>query len=35
MATITFYLTAQEITGSCHLLSSSALGKELLEYGLH
>jgi metallo-beta-lactamase family protein len=35
MATITFYGAAQEVTGSCHLLSSPALGKILLDCGLH
>ena len=35
MATITFYGAAQEVTGSCHLLESPALGKVLLDCGLH
>lgn len=35
MATITFYGAAQEVTGSCHLLESTALGKVLLDCGMH
>lgn len=35
MATITFYGAAQEVTGSCHLLESPALGRVLLDCGLH
>lgn len=35
MATITFYGAAQEVTGSCHLLQSSALGRVLLDCGMH
>ena len=35
MAEITFYGAAQEVTGSCHLVSSPALGAVLLDCGLH
>ncbi|WP_448211310.1 MBL fold metallo-hydrolase RNA specificity domain-containing protein [Colwellia sp. MEBiC06753] len=35
MATISFHGAAQEVTGSCHLLSSPAVGKILLDCGLH
>ncbi|TVO58786.1 MBL fold metallo-hydrolase RNA specificity domain-containing protein [Denitromonas halophila] len=35
MATITFHGAAQEVTGSCHLLESPALGRVLLDCGLH
>lgn len=35
MATLTFYGAAQEVTGSCHLLESPALGRVLLDCGLH
>lgn len=35
MATITFYGAAQEVTGSCHLVSSPAFGNILLDCGLH
>lgn len=34
MATITFHGAAQEVTGSCHLLESPALGRVLLDCGL-
>jgi metallo-beta-lactamase family protein len=35
MATIRFIGAAQEVTGSCHLLESAALGKILLDCGMH
>jgi metallo-beta-lactamase family protein len=35
MATITFLGAAQEVTGSCHLLESSALGRIILDCGMH
>ena len=35
MATITFHGAAQEVTGSCHLLESPALGRVLLDCGMH
>lgn len=35
MATITFYGAARQVTGSCHLLESPAVGKILLECGMH
>ncbi len=35
MATITFYGAAQEVTGSCHLLESPAIGRVLLDCGMH
>ena len=35
MATLTFHGAAQEVTGSCHLLESPALGRVLLDCGLH
>lgn len=35
MATIAFHGAAQEVTGSCHLLSSPSLGQVLLDCGLH
>lgn len=35
MATLTFYGAAQEVTGSCYLLESPAIGRVLLECGLH
>lgn len=35
MATITFYGAAQEVTGSRHLLESPALGRVLLDCGMH
>lgn len=35
MATLTFLGAAQEVTGSCHLLESSALGRVLLDCGMH
>lgn len=35
MATITFYGAAQQVTGSCYLLESPALGKVLMECGMH
>jgi len=34
MATLTFYGAAQEVTGSCHLVESPALGRVLLDCGL-
>ena len=34
MATLTFYGAAQEVTGSCHLIESPALGRVLLDCGL-
>ena len=35
MATLTFHGAAREVTGSCHLLESPALGHVLLDCGLH
>jgi metallo-beta-lactamase family protein len=35
MATVTFHGGAQEVTGSCHLVESSAFGRILLECGMH
>ncbi len=35
MATVTFYGAAQEVTGSCYLIESPALGRVLLECGMH
>ncbi len=35
LATITFYGAAQQVTGSCYLLESQALGRVLLECGMH
>lgn len=35
MATITFYGAARQVTGSCYLLESNAVGKILLECGMH
>jgi metallo-beta-lactamase family protein len=35
MATVTFLGAAQEVTGSCHLLESPALGRVLLDCGMH
>lgn len=35
MATITFYGAARQVTGSCHLLESPAVGRILLECGMH
>lgn len=35
MATLTFYGAAQEVTGSCYLLESGALGRILLDCGMH
>ena len=35
MATITFLGAAQEVTGSCHMLQSPALGRVLLDCGMH
>lgn len=34
MATITFHGAAQEVTGSCHLLESPAIGRVLLDCGM-
>jgi len=34
VATITFHGAAQEVTGSCHLLDSPALGRVLLDCGV-
>lgn len=34
MATITFHGAAQEVTGSCHLLESPAIGRVLLDCGV-
>ncbi|MEH6591595.1 MAG: MBL fold metallo-hydrolase [Halioglobus sp.] len=35
MATLTFHGAAQEVTGSCHELESSAIGRVLLDCGMH
>jgi metallo-beta-lactamase family protein len=35
MATLTFHGAAQEVTGSCYLLESPAIGRVLLECGMH
>jgi len=35
LATITFYGAAQEVTGSCYLLESPAIGRVLMECGMH
>jgi metallo-beta-lactamase family protein len=35
MATITFYGAAQEVTGSCHLLEGTGVGRVLLDCGMH
>ncbi|MEH6586682.1 MAG: MBL fold metallo-hydrolase [Halioglobus sp.] len=35
MATLTFLGAAQEVTGSCHLLESPAVGRVLLDCGMH
>lgn len=35
MATLTFLGGAQEVTGSCHLLESPAVGRVLLDCGMH
>lgn len=35
MATITFYGAAQQVTGSCHLVESPAIGRILLDCGMH
>ncbi|WP_105167279.1 MBL fold metallo-hydrolase RNA specificity domain-containing protein [Pseudoalteromonas sp. T1lg23B] len=35
MATVTFYGAVQEVTGSCHLVHSDALGEVLLDCGMH
>jgi metallo-beta-lactamase family protein len=35
MATLTFHGAAREVTGSCHLLESPALGRVLLDCGMH
>ena len=35
MATLTFLGAAQEVTGSCHLLESPAIGRMLLDCGMH
>src|SRR5690554_389339 len=34
MATLTFHGAAQEVTGSCHLLESPAIGRVLLDCGM-
>lgn len=35
MASITFHGAAREVTGSCHLIESPALGRVLLDCGMH
>ncbi len=35
MATLTFFGAVQEVTGSCHLLESPAIGRVLLDCGMH
>jgi len=35
MATITFLGAAREVTGSCHMLESEAVGRVLLDCGMH
>jgi metallo-beta-lactamase family protein len=35
MATLTFLGAAREVTGSCHLLESEALGRVILDCGMH
>ena len=35
MATVTFYGAAQEVTGSCHLVTAPAIGRILLDCGMH
>jgi metallo-beta-lactamase family protein len=35
MATIKFFGAAQEVTGSCHMLESPAVGRILLDCGMH
>ncbi|MEH6592780.1 MAG: MBL fold metallo-hydrolase [Halioglobus sp.] len=35
MATLTFLGAAQEVTGSCHMLESPAMGRVLLDCGMH
>ena len=35
MATLTFHGAAREVTGSCHLLEAPALGRVLLDCGMH
>jgi len=35
LATLTVYGAAREVTGSCHLLESPALGRVLLDCGMH
>jgi len=35
LATITFLGAAQEVTGSCHLIESPAIGKVILDCGMH
>jgi metallo-beta-lactamase family protein len=35
MATLTFHGAAQEVTGSCHMLESPAIGRILMDCGLH
>lgn len=35
MATIKFFGAAQEVTGSCHMLTSPAFGRILLDCGMH
>ena len=35
MATLTFYGAARQVTGSCYLLESPAVGRILLECGMH
>ena len=34
MGTITFHGAAQEVTGSCHLVESPAIGRVLLDCGM-